>query len=295
MLTGRWLVVFTIVLGACGPAPQPAPAEAPPSKPPPITLNSIPVVAARPIGDVASVDRNAVGDLDAIIARGVLRVLVARSRTHFESSNGEVRGRAVDVGAALEALLNQRSAPAKVSIVFIETAEDGLIPALLAGKGDIAANLLLTFERDDQVAFAAPVVTGIRELVVSGSKQPRLVSLEDVGGRSIHVRAASDHHASLIRLNEQLQKIDRPPARIVVAPRTQTDEDLLDLVNAGRIPSTIVDDYIFDSCCSQLPGLKANRDVAVSQDGVLAWATRKDAPKLLAFMNEFFAMYRLTF
>ena len=39
---------------------------------------------------------------------------------------------------------------------------------MLAGKGDVAANLLLTFERDEQVAFATPIETGIRELVVTG-------------------------------------------------------------------------------------------------------------------------------
>ena len=38
-----------------------------------------------------------------------------------------------------------------------------------------------------------------------------------------------------------------------------------------------------------------NPDIAVSQDGVLAWVTRKDAPRLLAFMNEFFTTHRIAF
>jgi len=161
--------------------------------------------------------------------------------------------------------------------------------------GDIAANLLLTFERDDQVAFAAPLLKGIRELVVTGPGEAPLVSLEDVGGRTIHVRRSSDHYASLLRLNEQLKGINRPPARIVVAPPDSPDEVLLELVNSGKIPATITDDYLFDLLRTSLTRISANRDVAVSQDGVLAWATRKDAPKLLAVMNEFFSTHKLTY
>ena len=134
-----------------------------------------------------------------------------------------------------------------MSVVVIPSSETSLVADLIAGQGDIAANLLRTFERDDQVAFAKPWRTGVRELVVTGPGTPPLVSLEDVGGRTIHVRRNSDHHASLLRLNDQLKKIDRPPARMVVAAESQTDEDLLELVNSGRIPATLVDDYLYDA------------------------------------------------
>ena len=78
--------------------------------------------------------------------------------------------------------------------------------------------------------------------------------------------------------------------------RTLTDEDLLDGVNAGRIRATIVDEYIFDYWQKQFPKIASiNREVAVSQDGTLSWVTRKDAPKLAEFLNEFFATHRLTF
>jgi len=157
---------------------------------------------------------------------------------------------------------------------------------LLAGKGDIATNLLLTFERDDQVAFAKPILTGIRELVVTGPGEKPLVSLEDVGGRAIHVRKASDHHASLLRLNDQLIKINRPPAKIVISTAS-TDEDVLELVNAGKIPATLADSYVFDRWRKTYEKITANPDVAVSQDGTLAWVTRKDASKLLAVVDEF--------
>ena len=231
------------------------------------------------------------GDLDAIIDRGYLRILVAPSRAHFETVDGRHRGRAVDAGVALAARLTEE-AKREITPVFIETREDQLIPSLLANKGDVAANLRLTFTRDEQVAFAPPIRTGIRELVVTDHRP--LVSLEDVGGRTIHVRRNSDHHASLVQLNEQLQKNNRPQATIAFDERARTDEDLLDSVNAGRVRATIVDDYIFDRWKGELPKIAdANRDIAVSQDGVIAWVTRKDTPKLLALLNAFFKTHRL--
>jgi len=236
------------------------------------------------------------GDLDAILERGYLRILVATSRTHFEISQGFQRGRTHDAGAAFQAFLNQRSAPKTTPVVLVPTSEAALIPDLLAGRGDIASNVRLTFARDEQVAFATPMRTGVRELVVTAPNEPPLVSLEDVGGRTIHVREGSDHHASLARLNEQLAKINRLPARIVFAAPIRTDEDLLEMMNmGGDIPATIVDDYVFDAWRATFDRLKTNREVAVSQDGVIAWVTRKESAKLLALVNEFFATHRLTF
>ena len=177
-------------------------------------------------------------------------------------------------------------------MVFIPTHEDALVANLLAGRGDIAANVRQTFERDDQVAFATPTRIGIRELVVTAPGQRPVVSLEDVAGRAIHVRKSSDHYRSLLRLNEQLKKIDRQPSRIVIADETLTDEDLLDRVNEGSFPATLADDYVFDARRRELSSAGANKDVAVSQDGVIAWVTRKDAPQLLAAINAFFATHK---
>ena len=218
-----------------------------------------------------------------------IRILVAPSRTHFYLENGAYRGDTVDHAAAFKRWLNAETKAATFDVEFIETPEGSLIADLLAGKGEIAANLLLTFERDDQVAFAKPFLTGIREFVVTGPREKPLVSLEDVGDRTIYVRKSSDHYASLLRLNEQLKKIDRPPAKIVVSTAA-TDEDLLEMVSDGKIPATIADSYVFDRWRGTFDKLAANPDVAVSQDGQLAWVTRKDMPQLLAVMNRFVAM-----
>lgn len=286
--------MLTALLAACGeggrtvaPAPEPA--------------ATAPIEIARTEGRPAAAESDMrvlepfTGDLDALIDRGVVRVLVAPSATHFDVNGHVQRGRTVDAAVAFERFVNQRIAPRTISVMLISTTDTALIGDLIAGQGDIAANVLRTFERDEQVAFAKPVRSGVREIIVIGPGLPPLVSLEDAGGRAIHVRRNSDHHASLVRLNDQLKKIDRPPAKIVFAPGQQTDEELLDLVNAGRIPATLVDDYLYDARRSLLEKTSVNRDVAVSQDQEIAWVTRKESPRLLALINEFFSTHRLTF
>ena len=285
------IVVLTMMLCACGgdpPAAPAAPANTTPAAPP---LLEFPAAPEQPISKREKLNETVKIDADGVIKRGYVRILVAPSRTYFQTAGGKHRGRAVDVGVALAAELSRQHGRDIVP-VFIETREDRLVPNLLAGRGDVAANVVLTFERDEQVAFAPPIRSGVRELIVSGT---RIISLEDIGERAIHVRRHSEHHTSLIRLNEQLKKIDRPPARIVVDDKARTDEELLDRVNVGIIPATIVDDYILDVWIKHLPKISVNRDVAVSQDGVIAWVTRKDAPQLTAFLKDFFSARRLTF
>lgn len=234
-----------------------------------------------------------VSDLDGMIERGVIRVLVTPGRTHFEVTNGLQRGRTVDAAVAFERFVNQRIAPRSIAVVLSPASETTLIKDLIAGQGDVAANVAQTFERDDQAAFGTPMRSGIREFVVTNSKDLPLVSLEDVGRLTIHVQRDSDHHASLVRLNAQLKNINRPPAKVVTS--NATTEELIEQVNDGKIPATLAHDYVFDLWRKTMPGLTANRDVAVSQDIILSWVTRKDAPKLLALVNEFFATHRLTF
>lgn len=286
-----WLAVAIVAVFAigCASPPDEAPAN---TTPPASTLIEIPVTG--PHRDLVSdVGVGPAVDLDLLIERGHIRVLVAPSRTYFNVTAAGVEGRAVDAAIAMIAALNKRTGKV-VSVEFVPAREQDLVTGLVSGKGDIAANVLLTFARDEQVAFAPPIRTGIRELVVTRADSP-LVSLEDVGDRIIHVRKDSDHHASLVRLNEQLKNINRRPARIVVDAKAATDEDLLERVNTGSIPATVVDDYIFDRWQNTFPNIAANRDVAVSQDGSVSWVTRKDTPQLTAFVREFFATHKLTF
>lgn len=293
------VVAAAALLSACGGAIESPPA-APAAVPAAVASSSErrPIEEAEPepppsAAALAAIKAPAKGDLEAIAARRRIRILVAPSRTYYSIENDLQRGATYDAGVAFARFVSTRLGPGAppVAVAFIPTPEDQLVADLLAGRGDLAANVRQTFERDDQVAFATPTRTGIRELIITGAGQRPLVSLEDVAGRTIFVRKSSDHHASLLRLNEQLKKVDRQPSRIAIADESLTDEDLLDRVNEGTFPATLADDYVFAARQRELNGVAANKDVAVSQDGVIAWITRKDAPQLLAAVNAFFAAH----
>src|SRR4051812_36880609 len=81
------------------------------------------------------------GDLDAMRKLGRVRVLVSFSRTNFFVSQGRPRGFDCDLMSEYHrALLQQlKLRRGEMTVVFVPVPFDQLIPALLDGRGDIAA------------------------------------------------------------------------------------------------------------------------------------------------------------
>jgi len=78
-----------------------------------------------------------------MVERRTIRVLTAFSRTQYFIDRGTPRGTAYDQGKLLEASLNQElgTRTLTVNVQFVPMARDELIPALLAGKGDIVMGI----------------------------------------------------------------------------------------------------------------------------------------------------------
>jgi len=94
--------------------------------------------------------RKYTGDLDEMLKRRVIRVLVIPSRTAYFVDKGTQRGTAYDALKAFEQEFNkkQRIAKLKAHIVFIPVSQDEALKALLEGRGDvIAAGIIVTPER----------------------------------------------------------------------------------------------------------------------------------------------------
>ena len=71
----------------------------------------------------------------------------------------------------------------------------------------------------------------------------------------------------------------------VEAPAVLEDDDVLEMVNAGLAPITIVDDYLAEFWSKVFTGITVHRDVTVRTGGSLAVAFRKDNPKLREAVN----------
>ena len=69
---------------------------------------------------------------------------------------------------------------------------DEQVHRLLMARGDIiAANLTVTPARKEFMDFTPPLITGVREVIVTGPASPKLASLDDLSGQEVYVRRSS--------------------------------------------------------------------------------------------------------
>ena len=180
----------------------------------------------------------------------------------------------------------------KVRVVFIPVARDELLPALAAGKGDIAAsNLTITAARQKLVDFSAPVYPNVSELVVSGPTSPAVSSVEDLAGQEVFVRKSSSYYESLVALNQRFAAENRPVVIIKEAPETLEDEALLEMVHAGLMPLIIVDKHKADFWKQIFPNITVHDGAAVRTGGDIAWAIRQGSPQRKAAVDDFVARH----
>src|SRR3954470_8090977 len=232
------------------------------------------------------------GDLDVLLRKGAVRVLTAFSKTDFFVDKGESGGVTYEYMRAFEASLQKRQGGrgAKVVVYFVPVSRDRLIPALLAGEGDVAAaNLTVTPERQALVDFSEPYLRDVKEVVVTGPASPELATVDDLAGREVWARRSSSYWASLEALDRRLAAAGREPLRLVEADEHLEDEDLLDMLNARLIPLTVGHDHKARLWAGVLPRVQGRADVLVREGGRIAFALRKRSPKLKAALDAFVA------
>src|SRR3954454_23647234 len=232
------------------------------------------------------------GDLDVMLRKGAVRVLTAYSKTDFFVDKGETGGVTYEYMRAFEASLQGRQGPGRPrpTVYFVPVSRDRLIPALLAGEGDlVAANLTVTPERQALVDFSEPYLRDVRGVVVPVPASPELATVDDLAGQEVWARRSSSYWASLEALDRRLAAARRAPLRLVEADEHLEDEDLLDMLNAGLIPLTVVDDHKARLWAKLLPEIKVREGVSVREGGRIAFAVRKRSPRLKAALDAFVA------
>ncbi|MGO8970638.1 MAG: transglycosylase SLT domain-containing protein [Myxococcaceae bacterium] len=246
--------------------------------------------------DVSAVLRPFTGDWDAIKQRGVLRALVVYSRTYYFVDRGSEHGVTYELLRAFEDEVNTKlgSRGLRFTVFFIPVARDELIPALLGGRGDIAAaGLAITPDRQLVVDFSAPLATDVSEIVVTGPGSPRISSVEDLSGKRIHVRKSSSYWEHLEQLNQTLVREGKPPAKLVPTSEELEDEDLLEMVNAGLSPIAVVDRFKARFWQQVFVKLNFEPPVTISNGDSIAWMFRKGSPQLKLAVNDFIRSHKL--
>lgn len=293
-----WFAV-ALLLASCGGATSPPPAAPPPAAAAtavaPGTASAAPVEAqAPPPMQIPSILDEMVaphtGDLDEIVARRQVRVLTVVNRTQFFFDGPNQRGPVAEGIVQFERWLNEKLKTPKnlrIHAIVVPVRRDQLIPALLEGRGDyVAAAMTVTPERQKQVLFADDGIE-VDEIVVLGKGAAPLATLEDLSGRVVHVRRSSSYHESLVALNARLVAAGRKPLVIEPVDEQLEDEDVLEMMNVGLIPATVVDDYKARLWKDVLPDIQVLADLKVRSGGRLAQAVRKQSPQLAAVLSEF--------
>jgi len=235
------------------------------------------------------------GDWDALRKRRVLRALVVYSRTLYFVDRGRQRGATYQMLKAFEDEVNAGAGnkTLRFHVAFVPVARDDLIPALLEGRGDLAAaNLFPTPKRAEQVDFSVPLIDGIDELVVTGPGGPAISSVDDLAGREVHVRRSSSYWEHLEALNARLTGEGKSPITLVPVAEELEDEDILEFVNAGLLPITVCDVLHARFWRRVYPNLRFDPAVAVSRNDSVTWLMRKESPQLKAVVDGFVRRHR---
>jgi len=235
------------------------------------------------------------GDFDRMLERRVIRVSAPYSRSLFFSDKGRERGLAAELIRDFERYINIKYArqlgKRPLTIYIIPATRDRLLPDLAGGLADIAiGNLTVTEERQRLVAFVT-LDEGRRtmsEVVVTGPASPALASIDDLAGKTVHVRRASSYHESLQALNERFRRENKPEVELVFVPDALEDEDMLEMLNAGLFEALVVDDWKARMWAQVLPQVIVRTDIVLRADAQTGWAIRKESPKLAAQLDDFY-------
>jgi membrane-bound lytic murein transglycosylase MltF len=234
------------------------------------------------------------GDVDAMVKRRLIRAGVVFNRTQYFIDKGVQRGMSYESIKLFEEQVNKRlkTGLLTVHVAILPMSRDQLFPALQAGKVDfVVAALTITPERRKVADFSTPTRTGVAEIVVTAPGVAPPATADDLAGREVFVRPSSSYAESLRQLNESLTGRGKPPVTIKPAPEVLEDDDILEMVNAGLVDITIVDDFMVEFWHQVFPNIQPQRSAAVRSGAEIGIGVRKNNPKLLQAANTWIKEY----
>ena len=234
------------------------------------------------------------GDFDKILQRHLVRVVAPYSRTLYYVDRGQERGITVGLQRDFERFLNAKYkaqlGKRPITVTISATTRDQVLPMVASGLADIAVgNLTVTAERLKLVDMPVIEETAVvREILVTGPKTPQIGTIDDLSGKTVHVRRASSYYDSLTALNERFRRDHKAPVTIVLVPDALEDEDLMEMLNAGLVQAIVVDDWKAKLWAPMLSKIVVRSDIVLRDNGRIGWGIRKNSPLLRAEIADFF-------
>jgi membrane-bound lytic murein transglycosylase MltF len=180
-----------------------------------------------------------------------------------------------------------------LTVFVVVATRDKMLADLTEGHADVAVgNIKVLDELLKSVDFVAPDenIASV-ELLVTGPASPAIASLDELSGKTVHVREYSSYYLSLTALNKRFKEAGKPEAKLVAVPNALEDEDMLEMLNAGLLEAIVVDDWKARMWAQVLPRVKIHEDIQLRPKTRMGWAIRKQSPKLAAELAEFHAYY----
>jgi membrane-bound lytic murein transglycosylase MltF len=236
------------------------------------------------------------GDLDAMAKRRQIRALVIINPSGFFYDKGKPKGAMYETLEEFQKFVNQKLKTRRlpVTITFIPMRPDQVAKALTDGIGDVLAyGVVVTPEREKLVAFSTPFITDVKQIVVTRKDQGSISTLADLGGKEVYVNPLTTYYQNLQTANETLTKSGKTPIVIKAADKNLTDDDLVQMVNAGMIPATVTIEQRADLWSQVLPNVHPHPELAIASGQSLAWAMRKNNPQLKKLVDEFTATHKV--
>ena len=231
-------------------------------------------------------------DLDAMLKRRNIRALVIINPIDFFYSNGHPMGINYEALRELEKYINDKykTGTFRVTVSFIPLRADQIEAALMQGVGDVVAYpLIVTPERQQQVAFTVPLRADLKQVIVSGANFGTLGSVDDLSGKEVFVNPLTVAYQNLQGLNDTLKKVGKSPMTINAADKYLLEDDLVQVVSAGLIPATVMRSARAELWSQILPNLTVQKNAVIASGQQAAWAVRTDNPQLKQLLDEFIA------
>jgi membrane-bound lytic murein transglycosylase F len=167
-----------------------------------------------------------------------------------------------------------------VSLNVVTSHWEKLFDVLNGGGGDfIAASLTVTPSREKLIDFSAEYLS-IQQQAVIHTSNNEIEKLEDLKGKTIHVRRGTSYE-------ERLNELKGEGLEIAIQPHEDTPtEELIRMVAEKEIEVTIADSNVAFLNRRYYPDVKIAFPIEEQQS--LAWAVKKGEAGLRKAINEFF-------
>jgi len=228
-------------------------------------------------------------DLPAIKEDGYLTAIVENSSTGYFLYKGQPMGYEYEL---LHLYADQMGLELRVKLT---QSIDQAFEMLNSGEGDlIAYSLTITKDRKKQIAFTDNHYTTRQVLVQRKPDNWRKMTVDriskslvrnqvDLIGKEIHVRKSSSY---VDRLKNLSQEIGGDIIVIEEEDSAETEE-LIKRVSMGEFKYTVADETVALVNSSYYPNIDVKTAISFPQQ--IAWAVRKNAPKLEKSLNSWLA------